>query len=165
MQERPLDVLRQAHQNGLGELNRLERSAQGLVAGAADTGNAFDGAYPFFDEELKVHFRHEEEILFPYLARVIGREGLIAAMLDEHQTLWRAWDALQEKLSELRSSGSGASGKQVQTVQRIANHIVGFLRSHIQKEDGVLLPLAEESLDPASMQEVVAMIRAVETPA
>lgn len=165
MQEKPLDMLRRAHQNALGELDWLEKSARELTAGAADGGSAFGKVFPFFDNELKVHFRHEEEILFPYLARVIGREGPIVAMLDEHQTLWRTWDAFQEKLNELRSSGTDATGKQVQTVREIANHIVGFLRSHIQKEDGVLLPLAEEALDPTSMKEVVAMIRAVETPA
>lgn len=164
MADKPLDLLRLAHRTALGELELLEKSAASLKRNGGVAWGYLDKVFGFFDGELKVHFRHEEEIVFPYLARVIGREGPIAAMLDEHQTVWRAVDALHEKVEELRLSQPDSSGKLVQTVQQIANHIVGFLRSHIQKEDNVLFPLAEEALDPQTLREMVSKIQAVETP-
>lgn len=165
MGDRPLDILRLAHREALGELELLEKSAASLKRNDGTVVGDLDKVFGFFDGELKVHFRHEEEIVFPYLARVIGREGPIAAMLDEHQTVWRAVDALHEKVDELRVAQSDTAGKLAQTVQQIANHIVGFLRSHIQKEDNVLFPLAEEALDPQTLREMVFKIQAVETPA
>ena len=164
MADRPLDLLRLAHRTALGELELLEKSAASLKRNDGMAWGDLDKVFNFFDVELKVHFRHEEEIVFPYLARVIGREGPIAAMLDEHQTLWRAVDALHEKVEELRVAQPESAGKLAQTVQQIANHIVGFLRSHIQKEDNVLFPLAEEALDPQTLQEMVSKIQAVEAP-
>ena len=165
MPDRPLDVLRLAHRTALGELALLEKSTAALRRNEGTAWEDLDTVFGFFDGELKVHFRHEEEIIFPYLARVIGREGPIAAMLDEHQTLWRTLDALHEKVDELKGAPPDSADKVAQTVQQIANHIVGFLRSHIQKEDSVLFPLAEETLDPETLREMVAKIQAVETPA
>lgn len=164
MTDKPLDILRLAHRTALGELELLENSAKSLKQNNGIARGDLEKVFGFFDRELKVHFRHEEEIVFPYLARVIGREGPIAAMLDEHQTLWRAVDALHEKVGELKVAQPDSTGKLTQTVQQIANHIVGFLRSHIQKEDNVLFPLAEEALDPQTLREMVAKIQAVETP-
>ncbi|MBI4287996.1 MAG: hemerythrin domain-containing protein [Chloroflexi bacterium] len=165
MSSRPLDMLRSAHRGALAELDLLERSARALSCNGSPVGADLDRVSRFFDSELKVHFQHEEEVLFPYLARVVGREGPIAAMLDEHQSLWRAWDAFQEKVGQIKESSGSEDSKQVQAAQQIANHIAGFLRSHIQKEDNVLFPLAEEALDPGAMQEVVARIQMVETSA
>lgn len=162
---RPLDILRSAHQAALGELGRMEGAAKALPQDRNAAWEALGQVTGFVDRELKVHFRHEEEVLFPYLARVIGQEGPIAAMLDEHQSLWRAWDTFQEKVGELKASPADGAVKQVQAVQQIANYIVSFLRSHIQKEDTVLFPIAEEALDPLTMKEVVTRIREVETPA
>ena len=164
MGDKPLDILRLAHRAALGELELLERSAASLKRNDGIAWVDIDKVFGFFDGELKVHFRHEEEIVFPYLARVIGREGPIAAMLDEHQTLWRTVDALHEKVEDLRVAQPDSAGKLTQTIQQIANHIVGFLRSHIQKEDNVLFPLAEEALDPQTLREMVSKIQAVETP-
>lgn len=170
MQARPLDALRMAHSSALGELEALEKSARLLTqdGGTGSAGSAsggLDKVFGFFDGELKVHFRHEEEILFPYLAQVIGREGPIAAMLEEHQTLWRTLEALQDKVSQWKAAPAESRVKLAPAVQQIANHIVAFLRAHIQKEDTVLFPLAEEALAPQAMKEVVDRIQAIHAPA
>ncbi|MBF8265871.1 MAG: hemerythrin [Dehalococcoidia bacterium] len=164
MAEKPLDLLRSAHRTALGELELLEKASVALKRNEDAAWIDLDKVFGFFDGELKVHFHHEEAILFPYLARVIGREGPIAAMLDEHQSLWRTLDVLHEKVDELKVAQPDSAGKIALAVQQISSHIVGLLRSHIQKEDNILFPLAEEALDPETLREMVARINAVEAP-
>jgi len=104
----------------------------------------------FFNTELRQHFLHEEEALFPVLSRRIGPMGPVAVMLAEHRSLWQAVDAMEEELDQLEHGGS----KDTVPLQQVASHIVWALRSHIQKEDEMLFPLAETHLEDQGREEV-----------
>lgn len=134
-----LDSLREAHQEGLGEIAHLEEVAGSLLG---ESPGSMDRSLRFFYGELEQHFREEEQVLFPALARRLGWEGMLRAMLDEHVAFWKAVEALEEAAQE------------PQRTANIARHIVWLLRSHIQKEEQMVLPLAEKMLSPGELVEL-----------
>ena len=158
----PITTLRHAHDIGLEKLDILSGAMSRLTEGSYPTALAdLREVLRFFDTELKVHFRHEEEALFPALATVIGREGPIKSMLDEHQSLWRAVDTLREKMGYLESAPEDDAPKIAQEVKLVADHIVGLLGGHIGKEDSMLFPIAEESLSVHTMQQLAEQMKAI----
>lgn len=152
-----LSILQRAHDGGLEKLRTLETVADELRrGGGADAMPRLREILRFFNGELRSHFLHEEAGLFLVLARVIGRMGPIAAMIEEHLSLWRAVDTLEEHVLELERGSLTDLGE----VEKVARHILHFLRSHIQKEDSMLFPLAERSLSDELKQEVVHRMKA-----
>lgn len=152
-----LTILHQAHAVGLEKLKLLEDVAEELKQGrSAEALLRLRQSLEFFNGELRTHFLHEEDGLFPVLARIIGRMGPIGAMLEEHQSLWRAVETLEEHLSELEQGSTPALSE----VGKVATHIVWLLRSHIQKENEMLFPMAERYLSPEGKEEVVQRIKA-----
>ena len=92
----------------------------------------------FFDERLILHRRKEEEVLFPTLGRHIGTgRGPIACMLEEHRDE-------KEKIEQIRGAleAHPASGAR-ERITAAGRYILDLLRAHIQKEDNILFPLAE----------------------
>lgn len=150
-------ILHQAHLIGLEKMNALEAAIEGLKRDPADVAIAqLRELLAFFNGELRTHFLQEEEALFPALSRAIGPMGPVAVMTEEHKSLGRAVDALEQALADLEH-GSTQSTKEV---QQVASHILWALRSHIKKEDGMLFPLAEAHLSERSRQEVTYRMKA-----
>ncbi|MBI4297587.1 MAG: hemerythrin domain-containing protein [Chloroflexi bacterium] len=137
-----LEAFRAAHRRGLAQIARLEAAAFSLASGQ---DIELRSTFGFFHEELELHFREEEQALFPALAQHIGWEGPLRAMMEEHRSFWKAVDALEEASQDLIH---------IQQATNIARHIVWLLRSHIQKEETMLLPLAEKLLGPEALAQV-----------
>lgn len=123
-------------------LKRLERME------AAVKGGDWDGVKEvatWLFEELKAHNEAEEEHLFPLLDPMFGGgHGPTHCMREEHRLLW---DLTQMVLGDLRD---GVAGNPDSTV-RAATQLIGTLRSHIEKENNVLYPMAERMLDAATL--------------
>lgn len=156
-------ILSQAHEAGKQKLGLLSQAASELGEGSnpAALGDLKE-VLQFFEGELRVHFRHEEEVLFPALQTVIGRAGPIQVMLDEHQSLWQAVDALEEKAAQLEEASIEVRSRIAHGARLVANHIVGFLGSHIEKEDSMLFPMAERALRPEALAMMAEQMKAVE---
>lgn len=139
-----LEILCSAHQAGLGKLMEMETAINRIRQGdAASAVKTLRGLFQFFNGELRVHFSHEEEALFPAISRVIGPMGPVQVMLDEHRILWQAIDELQQALNDYDDEGAKAAER----IDRISSNILWTLRSHIEKEDQMLFPMAETQLD------------------
>ena len=110
----------------------------------------------FCDGELEAHFSQEEESLFPRLERAIGPGGPMKAMLAEHLSLWKAEDALKEGLKAVRGAPSLEKARSLVPVLR---HILWLLRSHIEKEEKMLFPLAEKFLSPQDLRDIEEALR------
>ncbi len=150
-----MQVMKAAHQVGLRKLGEFERAVARLKEGeTAEPVATFEEMLAFFSEDLKMHFRHEEQGLFPVLGKVIGRAGPVGAMLEEHDSLWRAIDTFSELVPELKGADAAQLAGLVPQVERVAQHIIWILTGHIQKEDTMLFPLAEKTLDAAGRREV-----------
>jgi len=100
----------------------------------------------FFDEQLSVHRRNEEEGLFPLLGRHIGTQvGPIACMLEEHRQE-------RARLEAIRAALAAGEGPQAwEWILPAGRGVIEHLRRHIFKEDNVLFPLAEATLTREEM--------------
>ncbi len=133
----PTQVLREEHRVILRAIELVE-----LAAGRLDAGRALPAGW--WEELLewlrafadRNHHAKEETYLFPALARagVPASGGPVGVMLDEH-TEGRG-------LIRLMAEGPGPGRAAA------ARRYVHLLRDHIDKENGVLFPLADAVLDP-----------------
>ncbi|MDO8473608.1 MAG: hemerythrin domain-containing protein [Dehalococcoidia bacterium] len=152
-----LDILGSAHIGGLSKLAEMEAAIKQLRSGDTLTAaSRLRGLLTFFDGDLKTHFDHEEKALFPVLSRIIGPMGPVQVMLDEHKVLWQAIEELKLALPDCERGEANAAEK----VDRIASHILWTLRSHIQKEDEMLFPMADTQLNTADKEIVTLAIEA-----
>lgn len=98
---------------------------------------SLEKACAFFRKEVVLHFRKEEEALFPALRVHLGLgAGPIEVMLREHQ--------LHNSLfSQLQATVEAADLGAIRSVWESFNSL---LTTHIMKEDTVLFPMADHFL-------------------
>jgi hemerythrin-like domain-containing protein len=141
-----IEELMSEHQSVLKVLGEI-----GITLSLADPSNpgawraCLEQACAFFQKEVALHFRKEEEGLFSAMEKYLGRaEGPIAVMLREHQDHNRLLNQL---------CGAVEAGALAQ-VRSIWNTFEPFLSMHIMKEDAVLFPLAGNLLGESDWIEV-----------
>lgn len=111
----------------------------------------FVGAADFFKNFAdKCHHSKEEKLLFEKMqARgVSGEVGPIAVMLREHQD----GRAHVKKIAEI--SGHALSKRSKEELARAGRSYVDLLSKHIQKEDNILYPLANQILTEEDQEEL-----------
>lgn len=156
-----LEILDAEHRRGEEMLRSLELAAANLREGRQPEAlELFERSLKFFDEDLRLHFDHEERALFPVLGRLIGRAGPIGAMVAEHESFWNCLDELSEEIDGLKVDAPDP--QDLAEVERLANHVVWLLRGHILREDTMLFPLADRTLDERGKQEVLHNMRVVD---
>lgn len=147
----PTDVLRDEHRVILQALDVLERAigrqSQGAPIADGWWADAVAWLRAFADRN---HHAKEEQSLFPAMVKagVPSEGGPIAVMLDEH--------AQGRALIAAIADGVGAARVVA------ARDYVNLLRAHIDKENGVLFPLADAVIDEGLMQTVRREFEAVE---
>jgi hemerythrin-like domain-containing protein len=96
------------------------------------------------------HHGKEERCLFPALAKagVPSEDGPVAVMLEEHD----------QGRALLRTMESGEAAARARAARAYAT----LLREHIDKENGVLFPLAEAVLDDRARERLAGELEAVE---
>lgn len=115
----------------LAELSRLRREIQG---------------------EVLSHFREEELALFPVLGRHLdASSGPIAVLMEEHAQFRQLELEYEEALAALEA---GSRDGWTDKLCAAADGIRRLLPPHIEKEDEVLFPMAESTLDESEWGEV-----------
>jgi hemerythrin-like domain-containing protein len=147
----PTDVLREEHRVILRALALLESAADRLAR--ADT--LPDGWWERLIGWLRAfadrnHHAKEERYLFPALveAGVPSDGGPVAVMLAEHV----------EARGYVQAMLAGDASRRVDAARRY----VPLLRDHIDKENGVLFPLAERVVEERVLQALAKEFEAVE---
>lgn len=113
------------------ELRRLRREIQG---------------------EVLSHFREEELALFPVLGRhVESSTGPIAVMMEEHARFRQLELQFEEALAALES---GLEDDFAGRLCDAADEIGRLLPPHIEKEEGILFPMAESTLEEKEWAQV-----------
>lgn len=145
-------VLRHEHDVILQALIVLERAGKRLAAGKdVDPVALKDLADLLKTFADMCHHSKEEQHLFPALERKgIPREGgPIGVMLREHE----------EGRGYLRTfSGSGPTEERAEA----AGQYVQFLRAHIDKENGILFPMADQVLSSQEQESLSHLFEEVE---
>ncbi len=147
----PMEMLRHEHEVILRALALLERLGQRLEAREPVDRKALGWLRDFFGTFAdKCHHGKEEQHLFPAMERhgVPRDGGPLGVMLQEHE----------EGRALVRAMAQDDD-------HQVAEAIRGYttlLRAHIDKENDVLFPLAEELLPGAEQKDLLGAFEAVE---
>jgi hemerythrin-like domain-containing protein len=141
-----LRTLSEDHHHGLVQARRLRKAAEGdQTTSAESTARNF---LDFWQKDTALHFRKEEEVLLPVMARYGGdlsREPLVE-MIEDHARI----RGLVMQLSDEAMGGH----VRLETLYEIAER----LEAHIRLEERVVFPLIEESLSEAALTELAARL-------
>lgn len=98
------------------------------------------------------HHKKEEGVLFPMMSDfgVPAEGGPIGAMLQDHEQSRIFTRGMREAVSQVEAGKKEA----VQTLVENARGYINLLQQHIQKEDGILFPLANQFIPVRNQDEV-----------
>ena len=141
-----LRTLSEDHHHGLVHARRLRRIKEGEEANSLES--AAKEFLDFWQKEASIHFRKEEEVLLPVVARYGGdvSQDSLVEMLAQHACI----RALIMRLSD------GVMGGNVRT--ETLHEIGEQLEAHIRLEERVVFPLVEGSLSEAALTELAARL-------
>jgi iron-sulfur cluster repair protein YtfE (RIC family) len=145
-----LRTLSEDHHHGLVHARRLRRAAEGEKANSAEPlAKEF---LDFWQKEIAIHFRKEEEVLLPVVARYGGDvvQDPLVEMLAQHARI----RGLVMRLSDEVVGGY----VRLETLQELGEQ----LEAHIRLEERAVFPLVEESLSEAALTELAARLEVKE---
>jgi hemerythrin-like domain-containing protein len=145
-----LRTLSEDHHHGLVHARRLRRAAEGEEANSAEpVAKEF---LDFWQMETAIHFRKEEEVLLPVVARYGGdvSQDPLVEMLAQHARI----RGLVMRLSDEVVGGY----VRLETLQELGEQ----LEAHIRLEERAVFPLVEESLSEAALTELAARLKVKE---
>jgi hemerythrin-like domain-containing protein len=159
----PVEVLMNEHRLIESVLDALEAYVDRLgPSSSVDTDDL--GRFTLFIRAFAdtCHHGKEEDILFEEMVENgMPREfGPIAVMLQEHEEGRRLVGTLSDFAA--RSAEPGWSDSDRQQIRQAARSYAEMLRQHIQKEDGILYPMAVSRFDPATMADIARRFDAFE---
>ncbi len=145
---RAIDDLKHEHDAILSSLKILDKMSADISKGskpAKEDLSAFIGFLKEFAD--KCHHGKEEGLLFPALvdAGLPEHGGPIAVMLSEHS---QGRDLIREMDQAI------AAGPDYVTFSYAASAYSSLLKNHIEKENSVLFPIAEKTLEPSRMEQL-----------
>jgi iron-sulfur cluster repair protein YtfE (RIC family) len=145
-----LRTLSEDHHHGLVHARRLRRAAEG---GEGYTLEAAAKAFlHLWQKDTSIHFRKEEEVFLPVMARHGGDvpQDPLVEMLAQHARI----RGLVMRLSDEVVGGN----VRPETLREIGE----LLEEHIRLEERVVFPLVEDSLPEAALTELAARLEVKE---
>jgi iron-sulfur cluster repair protein YtfE (RIC family) len=135
-----LTPLSHEHHQALHQALRMKRASE------EDRVEVADGVLAFWDEEGSDHFRIEEELLLPALARHVAPEDhRVVRVLVDH--VW-----IRERMERMRL------GVEAEELRELGTR----LDDHVRHEERVLFPLIEETLGADELEELGQRLEAAE---
>jgi len=146
--DEPLEMLEACHDRIEAQLQTLERLLAYLPGQGADqqARQAAQAILRYFDLAGPNHHEDEERNLFPLLAARAGGEAatadaLIQDLLEDHGRMAAALDTVRRQLAPI------AAGDGTRLEEDAVRRLTSLYRSHIEKENRELLPLARRLLN------------------
>jgi len=138
------------HHQGLVNARRLRRVASG--EGGGSFADATQGFLEFWRRDTSLHFRKEEEVLLPVLARYGGDLGErpILQVLTQHARIRGLAMQLSDEL------------EQDKILENTLRNLGEQLEAHIRLEEREVFPLIEETLPEPALQEVASRLEVFE---
>ena len=142
----PLEALRAEHEEIRDVLNKFEGYLKKAASAKSDEDrnnliNRLSEITAFMDKDLEIHFKREEEALFPVLGNYIGVEtGPINVMLIEHNNCRDLSAGFKVKINGYRSD------KNYKGLADAGNSLSRLLSEHEDKEDHILFNMAQMHL-------------------
>jgi len=155
------DILMEEHRVIERVLASLETAANRLSAGQAIPMDFFLKAADFIKNFADgCHHKKEEGILFVALAAngMPQDAGPVGVMLAEHEEGRRFTRAMREGAQRVQGGDAAALSQVIQN----ALGYVALLRQHIQKEDHILFPMADQVIPIGQHQQIMADFNRIE---
>ena len=155
------DILMEEHRVIERVLASLETAANRLSAGQAIPMDFFLKAADFIKNFADgCHHKKEEGILFVALAAngMPQDAGPVGVMLAEHEEGRRLTRAMREGAQRVQGGDAAALSQVIQN----ALGYVALLRQHIQKEDHILFPMADQVIPIGQHQQIMADFNRIE---
>ncbi|MBC7263375.1 MAG: hemerythrin domain-containing protein [Chloroflexi bacterium] len=157
----PTEVLKHEHEIILMVLDAAEREAGRVQDSGKVNADALDKMVDFF-RNFADHCHHakEEKQLFAKMRErgMPGDRGPIAVMLLEHDEGRRRVRAVAEALPQAQKGDSLA----IRSLQENLSAYVQLLRAHIDKEDNVLYPMADQLFTPEDQRALAEAFEKIE---
>ena len=165
----PLDIFTREHERTLDNIGLLRAASLCIKLGTLSQSLVLERGIDhltkvleYLDKDVRLHFRREEDVLFPALEKHIGVEkSPTRLLLDEHKEIWQYYEFLRGKLAELREDGSRPSETTITEVEDTSSRVERLIREHIKKEEDTLLPLAKRVLGEKELEEIAPKLRSV----
>lgn len=164
----PFEDLKDEHVALLTEMNDIQSSVRGLMgeeAAALGGGAVLRDELEIFLRQLRIHFRREEEGLFPEAKRMIseGAQGadVFGSFFGEeaeddmsaHAALARRANEMLALAVQMEDTGRPDESSS-QKLRALAALTSGLLQRHAAKEDTLIFPMLEQGLKPDQVDQV-----------
>ena len=146
------------------DLRRELSDALRLAVSEASPERALEAARVVQDVLLP-HARAEEESLYAAADRVYRRVERPTELLRvDHDHIQAHAALLEEAAREVRVAGPATHAEMEARLARLASVLEALVRTHLEKEERILLPLLDAHLSPEEAREVDRQFRAAEGP-
>jgi hemerythrin-like domain-containing protein len=144
-----LRSLSEDHHHGLVNARRLRQAASEKKGAPEKAARAF---LEFWQKDTSIHFRQEEEVLLPVLARYGGEldQESVVLMLTQHARIRGLIMDLSDEMTR--------KGVRPETLQSIGE----ALKEHIRLEEREVFPLVEDILPQEGLKELAARLEVKE---
>jgi len=161
----PFEEMVQEHMALLTEVGDLQSSIRKLVnpeTAALGGSGVVREALDLFQRRLRVHFRREEEGVFPDAQRMISEGAQGADVfgrffaqeaeddMSAHATLTRRANEMLEIAAQVEEAG-GLDEASARRLLALVNLTASLLERHAAKEDTLIFPMIEKSLTPGQI--------------
>lgn len=164
----PFDELTEDHASLRAEMQGLQHSVRALTQGnegaPGSGGKLIQDELGVLRKRLHAHFRREEECVFPEGQRMVseGAEGAdvfgnffqseAEEDISAHQVLLRRVNEMLEQTAAIETSGlDEGSGRRLLAA---VNLTLSLLERHAGKEDRLIFPLLQRSLDIVQLDQI-----------
>jgi pyridoxamine 5'-phosphate oxidase len=159
--DQPVAVLKHCHGRIRKQLATLEKLLAHLPEQGADeqARQAAAAVLKYFDKAAHLHHDDEEQDLLPMLLAVAQGEdaatlqALAPVILQEHKDMDAMWQDLHEQLTSV------ADGSGTQLSASIVRRFVQCYHGHMEREEGMVAPMALRLFDPEQMARLGAAMR------
>jgi hemerythrin-like domain-containing protein len=158
----PIDDLRKEHQRLLADIKSLQDAVRESANQATETGR---DRMEMFQHALEIHIRREEEGLFPDARQMVARSSKRPAVLssffgseaeediDAHRVLAERTQQLLDLIEGI-SQAVKPDAPSLARFRALLDLTGGLLERHADKEDKLIFPMIERSLDAAQLEQV-----------
>lgn len=141
---RPTEILSNDHKVVLEKLKLFEQTVNNFKS--PNIKKFFEDLKVFLKKEVDVHFKKEENALFPEMEKFIPRdEGPIGQMLMEHEDLYKYEANFTKGIDLFLKDGNSDEAQKL--IKENAISYINLLREHIYKEDNMLFMMADMHLE------------------
>lgn len=154
--DQPIAVLKHCHDRIRKQLATLEKLPGHLQTFGAnlDAKQGASSILRYFNQAAPNHHADEEEDLLPVL-QIVARdsdatvlEELVPELLLEHVRMDAAWEKLGQQLEQL------VSGEADSLDQALCTDFIGAYRSHMEREEAMIAPMALRLLSAVQLQDL-----------